>query len=97
MKRTLYLSLEAWQHMGLQLYGDDPNQWEFVCPDCGLVQKGQDFLDMGMGQALVDTILGYSCIRRWQDQSCMSSATGPMILVISHNEPHRPTFEFPKP
>lgn len=97
MSRVLYLTMEAWQAMGLQLYGDDPNQWEFVCPECGLVQKGQDFLDMGMKQPMVDTILAYSCIQRWKDQSCMSSGKGPMVLYITEHEPVRPSFDFHRP
>tara|TARA_R110000796_G_scaffold120296_1_gene234444 strand:- start:1518 stop:1769 length:252 start_codon:yes stop_codon:yes gene_type:complete len=83
--------------MGHQLFGDDPNQWEFVCPDCGLVQKPQDFLDLGLHQRQVDTIAAFSCIRRWTDQGCMSKSAGQTMITITPCEPARPTFDWNRP
>tara|TARA_R110000796_G_scaffold41179_1_gene101903 strand:+ start:6367 stop:6615 length:249 start_codon:yes stop_codon:yes gene_type:complete len=77
--------------MGLEMFGNDPNQWEFVCPSCGHVQSCQDFLDLGLWQRQVDRHAGYACIRRWTDQQCLHVG-GPMIVHITDNEPPRPTF-----
>ena len=88
------MSLVAWQNIGLTLFGEDTNQWEFVCPDCGHVQKPQDFLDLGLNQRTVDTIASHACIRRWTDQSCMSKGQGPIAILITTSEPMRPTFDW---
>jgi len=90
----IYIKLSAWQDVGRKLFGPDSNQWQFVCPDCGHVQKPQDFLDLGMSQKMVDTIVAYSCIKRWVDQSCMSAGSGPVQLTISESDPIRPTFDW---
>lgn len=92
-----HISLENWQAEGLDLFGDDPNQWQFVCPDCGQVQKPQDFLDLGMPQKMVDTIAAFACIRRWTDQVCMSKRHGPTMIIITLCEPARPTFDWNRP
>ena len=94
MTFTTYIGLEAWQAMGRKLFGEDPNQWEFICPDCGHVQKPQDFLDLGMPQKMVDTIAAFSCIRRWGDQLCMSKRSGPVQIIITPGEDPRPTFDW---
>jgi len=88
------MKLADWQELGCLLFGRDPNQWQFVCPDCGQVQKGQDFLDLGLPQRQVDIICSYACIRRWTDQKCMSAGRGPVVMVITPEEPTRPTFSF---
>lgn len=92
-----HVSLEAWQNVGIQLFGNDPNQWQFVCPDCALVQKPQDFLDLGMPQKMVDGICAFSCIRRWTDQGCLSKGQGQTFIVITPCEKPRPTFDWNQP
>lgn len=88
------MKLKDWQELGCLLFGEDPNQWKFVCPDCGREQGPQDFLELGMPQEQVDMIASYACIRRWEDQGCMSTGQGPTPLVITPYEPVRPTFSF---
>lgn len=61
----LRIELEDWHRQAIERFGPDPNHWRFVCPSCGHVQTRQDFLDLGMSQRQVDTIVGFSCIGRW--------------------------------
>lgn len=35
---------KTWLAKAIELFGDDPNDWEFVCPLCGNVQSYQSFL-----------------------------------------------------
>jgi len=53
-----------WKARAVELFGDDPAKWRFVCPACGHVQCIQDFLDLGLD---VETAYGevyFSCIGR---------------------------------
>lgn len=40
----------------------------FVCPMCGTMQSGNDFIAAGVGKDFdeIEKFLGYSCIGRWQ-------------------------------
>ena len=60
------IELLAWQARAIELFGPDPNHWRFVCPSCGHVQTRQDFRDLGMSDRQLDTLIGFSCIGRWQ-------------------------------
>ena len=90
----MLISLENWQTMGHQLFGPDPDQWQFVCPACATVQKPADFLALGMPTKMVDTICAFACIRRWTDQGCLSAGDGPIFVHVAANEPDRPTFNW---
>jgi len=86
-------ALAHWQDRAIALFGKDPNQWKFQCPTCFLVQSRADFLALGLYPNQVDLFVGYSCIRRWTDQGCMSTKSGPIQLNISPGEV-RPTFDW---
>lgn len=89
------MRLEDWQQQGLDTFGQDPDKWRFRCPDCGHVQAPGDFLALGMHRHQVDNRAGYSCIRRWTDQECMSAGRGTVGLHVTPGE-IRPTFPFDK-
>lgn len=93
----MHRQLDEWQAEGIQLFGPNPNQWEFVCPDCGAVQRPQDFLDLGLHQRQVDIIAAFACIGRWKGTGCMSAGRGPVLLIISEHEQDRPTFDWNRP
>ena len=57
---------EDWWNEGVSLYGEDFNDWEFICPACGTVQKLTDFLDLGMNKEKAVSYVGYSCIGRFE-------------------------------
>lgn len=59
------ISHEAWLAEGQARFGLDPTSWRFLCPSCGQVQTRTDFLKLGMSLRLVDTVIGFSCIGRW--------------------------------
>ena len=87
------VSLEHWQAEAITLFGQDPNHWKFQCPICQQAQSMADFHALGMNPKQALHIVGYSCIRRWTDQLCMSSGAGPVELQIADDE-IRPTFHW---
>lgn len=38
------IPIDDWADQAIKLYGGNKNHWQFVCPACGHVQIGQDFL-----------------------------------------------------
>lgn len=61
------LTFDAWIAEGEQLYGQDRDAWQFVCPSCGNVQSIADFKRLPRFPADVDprNVANYSCIGRW--------------------------------
>lgn len=42
---------EEWKAEGIELFGEDVRQWEFVCPACGIVTKVQEWIvEVGYGE-----------------------------------------------
>jgi len=41
-------SVEEWKAEAIKRFGKDPLTWKFVCPNCGHVQCGQDFMNINM-------------------------------------------------
>lgn len=39
--------LEEWKAKGEWLYGDDYEDWRFICPACGRTNTGKEFRDAG--------------------------------------------------
>lgn len=85
--------LAFWHLQAILLFGPDSDHWKFECPTCHLVQSRADFIALGLHSQQADNVTGYSCIRRWTDQQCMSAGNGPLILEISPGE-KRPTFNW---
>lgn len=40
-------SLDEWRSEAVKRFGDDPKEWKFVCPSCGMIQSVKDFLELG--------------------------------------------------
>jgi hypothetical protein len=59
MKRTV--TREEWIREGERRFGYDMLNWKFVCPVCGYIASGQEWLDAG---APIGAI-GYECISRY--------------------------------
>lgn len=78
------LTIEEWHREALALFGDDPNNWRFVCPSCGFVQTRRDFLAYGVPERDVDRRLGFSCVGRSVNQTCRDAA-----VVVDFMEPHK--------
>ena len=60
-------SVEDWNKEAISLFGEDPDNWMFVCPSCGQVQARRDFRAIGLPAHQIDEMIGYSCIGRWAD------------------------------
>lgn len=45
-------------------YGVSSKDWQLVCPRCGTVQSGQDFIDAGVDKETAQNQFGFSCIGR---------------------------------
>ncbi len=49
-------------------FGPKARNWQFVCPACGTLQTPQQFLDAGVSEDKVRTVMGFSCIGRYTGQ-----------------------------
>lgn len=65
------ISREEWLRTARDLFGDDPLEWRFQCPNCGTSQSGNDLLAAGVSRDELDGVLAFSCIGRFEsDQGC---------------------------
>lgn len=55
------MSEAEWRAEGARRFGDDPMQWQFVCPSCGHVATPQAWKDAGAPENTV----AFSCVGRW--------------------------------
>lgn len=98
-----------WLAEAKRRFGDDPMNWQFVCPSCGHVASVKDWKDAGAGEGAV----AFSCIGRYTrtDEEAASKAfkreggpcnyTGgglfalnPIGVVFEDGGEPRPTFAF---
>lgn len=57
--------LNEWREEAAQRFGEKGRNWKFVCPKCGNVQSGQDFIDKaGMTPAKSSNFVYQNCIGR---------------------------------
>ena len=63
VREIVRISRDDWLTKGKELFGKDPRQWKFVCPNCGNIQSGQEFIDVGIKDA--SGRVAFSCIGRW--------------------------------
>jgi hypothetical protein len=63
-------TLEEWRDEATQRFGEKGRDWKFVCPKCGNIQSGQDFIDAGLseetGKAVYQDCIG----RHVKDLGC---------------------------
>ena len=89
------INLDQWVKEAQKNFGEDTLQWEFICPSCGHVQKGEDFLPL-----CVDTQNAFNnCIGRFNDKKvgCNWSLGGLFQIhktVVIKNAKPIPVFEF---
>ena len=94
------IKLEDWLKEGKKRFGDDMNQWKFVCPACKTVQTAQDLLDAGVEPDDVDGYSAFSCIGRFTQgkKGCDWSLGGLFQLhkleVVFESGRDRRVFEF---
>lgn len=51
---------EEWEAEAIKRFGDDHNDWRFVCPSCGIIVGVQDYKDAGLPSSMI----GFSCVGR---------------------------------
>lgn len=59
-KRTPAVTADQWHEEGVELFGENELDWQFVCPIYKHVQCAEDYRAAG----LPSTMVGYSCVGR---------------------------------
>ena len=90
------VKVKDWLSALQERFGKDPKNWKFVCPACGNIQSGQDFIDAGKQD--YNGILYSNCITRYTNSSnCKWSLSGLLqihsTVVISDKFQVIPVFE----
>ena len=94
-----YMTSEEFQSECSKRFGDDPLQWQFVCPQCKTVQTGQQLIDTGkVSREDVGGFMAFSCIGRFDEsQGCNWTLGGLFQIheleVVIDGDTHRPCFE----
>ena len=91
---------DEWIKEGERLFGKRWRNWKFLCPGCGTVQCGQDFLAAGIDEKEIRENIAYNCIGRLVDgKGCDWSLGGLFKLhtveVVKDGKP-QPCFAFAK-
>ncbi|MEV2908606.1 VVA0879 family protein [Paenibacillus larvae] len=69
-------SLNEWQAEAKRHFGEKGLDWKFVCPKCGNIQSGQDFINLGIS-ALSPQDVYQECVGRHTDKAgCNWAAYG---------------------
>jgi len=91
---------QNWIKEAIELYGNDPKQWKFICPVCKTVQTIQDFIDAGVGKETISKTIAFSCIGRFTKTKGCDWTLGGLFRLhtlevkFEDEEKGRPTFEF---
>lgn len=62
------IPIKIWLAEGEKLFGKDEKDWKFVCPNCGHIQSGKDFIELnkkGISDIKASTVVYFSCIGRF--------------------------------
>lgn len=46
-RNHVYATAAQWRAEGKRRFGKDPANWKFVCPKCGRINTGKEFMDAG--------------------------------------------------
>lgn len=78
VKKMVKQPLEEWRKEAVERFGEKGRDWKFVCPRCGNVQSGKDFIDRGMTVEQANDISVYQqCIgRHFEGIGCDWAAYG---------------------
>jgi len=92
---------KEWEKEGERRFGKKRRNWRFVCPNCNLIQSGQDFLDEGFKAEDVIDVIGFSCIGRWVKRKGCDWSLGGLLKIHDleielEDGNKRPIFEFDK-
>lgn len=62
------IQAREWLKEGEKLFGPDKRDWKFVCPNCGHIQSGRDFIELnrlGISDVEACNVVFFSCIGRY--------------------------------
>lgn len=59
------MTLDEYMNEAISRFGEDREQWRFICPSCGHVASAADYKQAGAPEGAV----GFSCIGRWLSTS----------------------------
>ena len=70
MAELIQMTKDEWLAKGKQLFGENTDEWKFVCPGCGHIQAIEDFRqykEQGAtpNSATIECIGRYSSGRKW--------------------------------
>ncbi|MBE7053379.1 MAG: hypothetical protein E7391_03790 [Ruminococcaceae bacterium] len=81
---------EQWKEEGKRRFGDNFENWKFVCPKCGNVASGKEFKEAGAEP----NAMYCECIGRYtNDKGCNWAAYG-LFDICSVHVDGQPVFEF---
>ena len=47
-EQTIEHTLEEWRAEAIRRFGDNIGDWKFVCPACGRINTGREFIELGV-------------------------------------------------
>ena len=90
MRKHVYETAEEWLKEGARRFGENPEDWKFVCPKCGRINSGAEFKEAG---AKPDSMY-CECIGRWKkDKGCNWAAYG-LFDICTSEVAGQPVFDF---
>jgi len=77
------ITRDEWLDKATRLFGDNLENWKFICPTCSTVQTVRDFLERtNLERENITNVIGFSCIGRWAAGGCERAG-----LNTEHQEP----------
>lgn len=90
MAREKYYTRKEWIAEGERRFGPDIENWQFVCPQCGRVNTGREFKEVGAKP----NVIYCECIGRYKkDVGCDWAAYG-LFDICKVEVDGQPVFDF---
>jgi hypothetical protein len=92
------IKFDDFKNQGEALFGRDPKDWLFECPNCKAAQSFHDFTDLGITTENTCYLLGVECIGRYDKSKGCTWMLGDAIKIheveiINPNGRHQPHFK----
>lgn len=92
------ISWDAWVQKAKDLFGKNPNIWQFKCVSCGTVQSIPDFIKAGVERDVAVQIVYQECIgRHVKGMGCYWTLYGLLSiheLEVKRDGERMPVFRF---
>lgn len=95
----MYIGQKEWTAKGRELFGDDKENWLFVCPACGnvegIVTARRDHQDVkGKGWSPAEECIGRYTTKVNCDWAAYGLFRGPLIVIAEDDGREIPAFDF---